>query len=235
MVDKYAPLRESVSEALVKIKEPEFAPASDAIRKEMEKAYRQGVLRLGDDISLSGFALEIRVKRILNELGLPVTEGRRRNLEDLIVNARDDFTTPFPLAVEVKGTNRAYVVRRELRELDDWVFELSGEEKIRRRRRPPRTHGKYVYYWTAGLPPGPDSHPTPHKGVLVFNGPLGMHFEERSANCINPNDLEFVHKRYFCIIPFQILLDAASKVASKDVTLHDLWEKIHQTEGVLCI
>ncbi len=191
----------------------------------------RGRLTLGSDHTVGGRYLEIRVKCLFEEMGFHIREGRKGgNLEDYVIDASADFNTQLPVALEIKSGKKPCLERGDLRQLDDWVFELSGEDRIRRFR---PTRGRNVVYITAGLPVGPSSHPTPHKGVLVFNGPLGVKFHERLAACVNENDLEFVEKRYFCIIPFQTLIEMAQHIEEETLTRSDAWEMIHCCSGIL--
>jgi hypothetical protein len=74
-------------------------------------------------------------------------------------------------------------------------------------------------------------HPNPHKGVLVFNGPLGMPFDRRPSSCIHPNDAEFVKKRHFSIISLQTLIARVRDIQSRVLNREDFWESIHATAG----
>lgn len=164
-------------------------------------------------------------------MGFQIQGGRKTNLEDFIVVPSKEFETQEPLVIEVKSKNKTRVSRDHLRQLDDRVFDLSGEEEIRKRRLP--RNNKNTFYITAGLPPGPDVHPTPHKGVLVFNGPIGVPFANRPQNCIHPNEMEFVEKRFFCIISFQRLLNVYNRFESREINKQQIWETIHKCSGLL--
>lgn len=200
-----------------------------AVRSLAEALLDQGRLDLGKDCNLGGAALEIRVRRLFAGMGFQIREARARNLEDHVVHPSEGFKTQYPLALEVKSSRKPCLERDDLRQLDDWVFELSGEEHIRKFR---RIKGKNVVYITAGLPAAP-SHPNPHKGVMIFNGPLGQEFDQRVSPCVNANELEFVEKRYFCVIPFQTLIQMSDQISQRSVAKEDAWEMIHTCSGIL--
>jgi hypothetical protein len=85
------------------------------------------------EFMLQGKALQWKVRLILNDLGFVVSSPRegRESLEEFV------FTNPHadpdrPVVVEVKSRPAEYEHRLvPLRQLDDFVFELSGEQEIR--------------------------------------------------------------------------------------------------------
>lgn len=215
------------------IKEPVFDEVQDAIENKLKKLYIEGKIILNDDYALQHAGLEIRVEKILRDMSFKVSPGRAMNLEDFIIEPRKHFSIQSPLVVEVKSGKGQYIPRDNLRQLDDWVFELSGEEKARKGDtfndsfQPGWSYGKSV------IMPKQYKHPTPHKGVMVYNGPVGTMFKDRNNNCINPNNSEFVDKRFFCIVPFHILLSCSEKLIANEIEPEELWEKIHKTSGLL--
>jgi hypothetical protein len=113
------------------------------------------------------------------------------------------------------------------------VFELSGEEKARKG---DTLNDSFQAGWSYGKPvlfPKQYKHPTPHKGVLIYNGPVSVTFNDRNANCISPNDGEFVSKRFLCIIPFHELVGYSKNVLEEKIKPEQLWEEIHKTSGLL--
>lgn len=202
-----------------------------ALKRLKSALLTKGKLTLGSDHTLGGKYLEIRVKCLFEQMQFHIREGRKgENLEDYVIDASPEFNPQLPVVLEIKSGKKPCLERDDLRQLDDWVFELSGEDRIRRFR---PIRGRNVAYISAGLPVGPSSHPSPHKGVMVFNGPLGVEFHQRVVRCVNANDLEFVAKRYFCIIPLQTLVELAHQIRQGSLTPHDTWEMIHACSGIL--
>jgi len=215
------------------INEPVFDEILDTIENELKKLYIEGKIILNDDYALRHTGLEIRVEKVFKDMGFIVSPGRAKNLEDFIIEAQQHFSIQSPLVVEVKSGKHQYISRDDLRQLDDWVFELSGEEKARKG---DTFSDSFQAGWSYGKPviiPKQYKHPTPHKGVMVYNGPVGTLFEDRNNNCINPNDSEYVNKRFFCIIPFHILVSCFEKLLANEIEPEELWEKIQRTTGVL--
>ena len=162
-----------------------------------------------------------------------MSPGRAKNLEDFIIEPHKNFSIQSPLIVEVKSGKDQYTHREHLRQLDDWVFELSDEDKARKG---DTLNDSFQMCWFEGnviTTPKQYKHPTPHKGVMVYNGPVGVMFKDKNKNCINPNDSEFVNKRFFCITPFNILVKCSEKFFAKEIELEELWEKIQKTSGLL--
>ncbi|MFA5903590.1 MAG: hypothetical protein WC836_06605 [Desulfobacula sp.] len=226
---KYKELISNLESSISSVHEARYDEINQEVDSLLKRLYQAGKISLAEDFCLAGKALEVRVEKLLKSIGLQIREGRRENLEDFIVNPSTDFTTKIPLAIEVKSGKNQCISRDDLRQLDDWVFELSGEEDIRKRR-PPET--KNTFYITAGLPPGPDTHLTPHKGVFIFNGSIGTPFENRPTNCIHPNDIEFAKKRFFCVFKFQDIVEISLKVNERELELSKIWESIHNCSGL---
>lgn len=119
--------------------------------------------------------------------------------------------------------------RDDLRQLDDWVFDLSGEEQARKS----GFGGEFdaLAMVTGGLVSEPHRHPTPHKGVLIFNGPIGAHFSQRTTPCVQPNDAQFLQKRNFCVISLPKLIQNIGAIQTQLLTIDDFWERLHATSG----
>lgn len=133
--------------------------------------------------------------------------------------------------MEVKSaTSKTGPDRDDLRQLDDWVFDLSGEEYMR----------KGITTWISRssekgggqlVPLG--SHPTRKKGVMVFNGPTALEFERRTDNWLGKNELEFANKRNFCVISLSCLLKWEQAINDDPEERRRLWKAIQHTVGVL--
>ncbi len=124
--------------------------------------------------------------------------------------------------LEIKSSRHFQISVDDLRQLDDWVFDLSGEEKTRKK----GLGGgiDVLAMATQGMLSESKRHPDPHKGVLIFNGTLGMPFEERISSKLHSNQIELVEKRNFCIISIQDLLKLFEKP-------EEVWSILHETAG----
>ena len=187
-----------------------------------------GTVSIGEDKNLTGESLEVRTSLLLKLAGFTVLPGRKQ-LEDFTVEAPSGAATTRPLVIEVKSDRKPYIQRDDLRQLDDWVFDLSQEDRARK-------HGlgggiDPLAVATSGLVSRRHQHPTPHKGILVFNGPVGMVFSERKFSPLSVDTLAFAIKRGFCVLPFGRLIDAVESVKDGRHSAHQLWEKLQSTEG----
>ena len=106
-------------------------------------------------------------------------------MEDFVVKSPFDYEPSKPIVLEVKSSRKQHISRDQLRQLDDWVFELSGEQEARKY----GLQGKggidtlaFVSHGMVTRESRPRYHPTPHKGVFIFNGPVGTPFNKRNKN-----------------------------------------------------
>ena len=143
----------------------------------LESLSETGALTLGHDKDLTGKALEIRIRLLFEKMGFDVVKGRS-SMEDFIIKPPLDTQISDPLVLEVKSSQKPNLSRDNLRQLDDWVFDLSGEEKARKEGLGGGVDPLAMV--TQGLASRKKRHPTPHKGVLIFNGPVGIDFSVRS-------------------------------------------------------
>lgn len=203
---------------------------SKSIHQILVEHAKQGRLRLGEDKNLVGDGLEIRVLEVFTDAGFTASVGRP-GLEDLVVQPPEGAKTKKPLVVEVKSDRKPTVKRKHLRELDDWVFDLSGEEEARKK----GLGGGLdpMSFVTDGLITGKQHHPSPHKGVFVFNAPIGIDFNDRPQNVIGADEIAFAEKRGFCLIPFGVFITKVNLVKAGALDSNTLWESIHKCEGAL--
>ena len=68
---------------------------------------------------------------------------------------------------------------------------------------------------------------------MIFNGPRGQEFNDRTAQCVNANDLGFVEKRYFCVIPFHTLIRMSDQISQELLDVESAWEMVHDCGGIL--
>lgn len=188
-----------------------------------------GVVSLGKDENLTGPSLEIRVLLLLQSIGWAAARGRR-GLEDLLVPPPLGAKTQRPLVIEVKSDRKPHIQRDQLRQLDDWVFDLSQEERARKQGLGGGLSTlALAFHGMAPLPP--NFHPSPHKGVLIFNGPVGVPFSQRTQSPLSNDERAFAVKRNFCVLSLARLLEAVASVQGGAVPAVELWEHFQRTEG----
>jgi hypothetical protein len=146
-----------------------------------------------------------------------------------VVPATEGLTPNKPLVVEVKSGKQPGPDRDSLRQLDDWVFDLSQEEEIRKGR------VRINMHWAHGAPMfwPRTHHPTPHKGVLIYNGPAGTPFSSRPEKWLGENERIFAEKRDFCIIALPCLLAWHERARSDSSTAAAFWKATHTACGLL--
>jgi len=184
---------------------------------------------MNEDYQMKGEMLERRVQSLLEGIFTKdsVKKGRESR-EDLIITPPASFKPSYPLVVEVKGSGRKSPTIEDLRQLHHWVSDLSQEGEMRRTslRGAPTPRANAISLRPVG-------HPKPHKGVLVFNGPVDKPFEERDDNWVGHNELKFAEENVLCLISLKCLLEWWEEIQKQKVLAHRLWEKIHETDGVL--
>lgn len=226
-MDVASGIEELVRAGLLK---PSIDGVLQGVRKALPELLRSGAIDFPADCNLGGAALEIRVRSVLEEVGFEVAEGRP-GLEDLVVMAPDGADTKFPWVVEVKSSSKPQLNRDDLRQLDDWVFDLSQEAEARRN----GLGGGFdpLAVATDGFLTGTHHHPSPHKGVMITNTMCGIAFQERDVQPLAPNDTDFVEKRNFCILPLDMLLEWQRSIEKGDTDLLEFWQIVHESRGVL--
>jgi hypothetical protein len=197
----------------------------------LESLSEKGAIVLGHDKDLTGKALEIRTRLLFRGMSFDIHAGRSA-LEDFIIPPPPDTQRKDPVVLEVKSSRKPHIGRDDLRQLDDWVFDLSGEEEARKEGLGGGP-GRGLAVVTHGLMSDKTRHPTPYKGIMVFNGPIGTDFSERRDNCFDENDREFIEKRNLCIIPLKVLIDYLATFQKDEGTRLVFWERIHKTAGTL--
>ena len=232
---KYDLFSESINISIQKIKNPLFSELNKFFEIEIASLYEKGILAFEDDYKLTGFPLECKVKKVFEDFGFSIRRGRDE-MEDFVVEPPDNFKIKKPLVLEVKSSRKPNIQRDGLRQLDDWVFELSGEQHARKHGLPGKGGIDAMAIVSHGMltkRSRPRYHPTPHKGVFIFNGPIGTPFNKRNKECLSPNDSDFVDKRDFCILPLDILINYLKKSITNPIMKETFWETIHNTSGIL--
>ena len=207
-----------------------LAVLSRAIQQELRRLAEAGLLSLGSDKDLTGESLEVRVFLLLQAMGINVVRGRQ-GMEDFVAHPPDGATPNRPLVIEVKSDRKPTVQREDLRQLDDWVFDLSQEEIARKKGLGGGLDTLAMV--TNGLVSSTHHHPSPHKGVLIYNAPVGVPFDQRTSTSLSSDELAFVKKRNFCIVPINDLISIAKAIQQGQKDLLSTWKEIHETCGTL--
>lgn len=230
MSGKFDNFQRAIREELLKLDRPDLQEVLSSSEKTIKKLSEEGIVSFGPDYKLGGGALEFRVKDIFTKMGFD-TESGPIGLHDAIIKPFDGLDPTKPIVVEIKSSKSPSPSRDDLRQLDDWVFELSGEEKARKYGLGDGTDATALS--THGLVVERQYHPSPHKGVMVFNGPLGQTFEKRSSNWLGENEKIFAKKRSFCMISLECLLSWHNEYQRNTAIINDFWSAMHFTDGVL--
>lgn len=218
-ISKKCFIKNELSEILSQEGIRNFSEAERFLTNQLRLLQKNGSLSLGDDKDLSAVPLEVRVLRLFESVEFDIKPGREGK-EDFVITAKEDDIPKDNLVVEVKSGENRPIDLKDLRQLDDWVFDLSGKEQARK-------HGLSVGFQIVpwGLGSSPRHHPTPHKGVMIFNGPVGTPFSDRSNSILHPNQRDFAHKRNFCVIGLEDLIGLI------DQDRESLWTTLHSTVG----
>ena len=235
MTEKYNSFRQAINRSIRTIDSPLFGEIKKIFNSEIASLCEEGIVIFEKDYTLTGFALECRVKNIFKMLEFDIHKGRD-GMEDFIVNPPDGYEPTKPIVLEVKSSRKQQISRDQLRQLDDWVFELSGEQEARKFGLQGKGGIDTLAFASSGLltrKSRPRHHPTPHKGVFIFNGSIQTSFNNRNNNCLSPNDEDFVNRRDFCILPFDVLIEILEKFTKDSQIKEEFWKKVHQTSGIL--
>jgi len=117
VADKYNKLVSSVASIISNIEDPIYDEIKNEIEKKLKALYNKGKINLLDDFALQHTGLEIRVEKLLKDMGFNVFPGRAKNLEDFIIIPHRHFSIQLPLVVEVKSGKYQHVHRKHLRQL----------------------------------------------------------------------------------------------------------------------
>ncbi|MHC4072990.1 MAG: hypothetical protein ACYSUD_10950 [Planctomycetota bacterium] len=194
---------------------------------------RNGLVDIGEDTKLTSDALELRVKMLFEHAGMGVLDGRS-GMEDLVIKPPENSGHYIPLVIEVKSRDKQSPLMDHLRQLDDYVFDLSGEKGVRKRGLSQWNKPKsQIGGMSIGACQPPHIHPDRHKGVFVFNGPIGMPFENRSKTWLESNQKQFVEDRGFCLMSLEALITWAEVCHGDGDLLNQFWQKIYEANGIL--
>ncbi len=122
--------RKAIEKELSELNSLELEKVLSVFQNEINKLLGKGVIPIGPDYNLSGIALEYRVKDIFRKMGFDVKSGPPK-LYDAIICPSAKLKIKKSIVLEIKLSKSVSPTRTDLRQLDDWVFELSGEEIAR--------------------------------------------------------------------------------------------------------
>ena len=182
------------------------------------------------DYTLGGTELQARVREIFESIGLSVGEGPT-DREDLILNAPDLKEPTIPIIVEVKSGNKTRPNHSHLRQLDDWVFDVSDEGNVRRKGI--LNQGRKRNWLSRGAEQASPLHSNPHKGLLIYNGPLDVPFEDRPQPILDEHTRKLAEKRSFCVMSMRSLLSWAGACQNSEIELAEFWKNVQMSMGEL--
>jgi len=163
-----------------------------------------------------------------NELPDVAKSSRKPSAED--ENAAKQDAKPAPscrMVLEIKSS-RKWGSLKDLRQLDDWVYQVSGEEELRK--------GNAIDFEAiasggtlsiSGRVAG-----RRHKGVLVFN-PIGRPLSKALAPDWETGHVQFAENRAMCMMTFQQLVYLVSCVARGEADAEWMLKAIDSTQGAL--
>ncbi len=201
--------------------------------KKMESLVNDGKIFYRNDEYLGGKALEIKVRHILKQMGFKITFDKNVD-SDGIITPNDIFKIKKPIVIEIKSGKTNSPTRTELRQLDDYIFELSGEEKARKEglgNSGLKYNPQHNLYGQGFEKQKKLFHPTPHKGLMIFNNTAGTLFNDNFHFELGFNEREFSNKRDICVLSYKELLDYSKLVLDNKMMLEDFWKLIHETVG----
>lgn len=218
---------------LEKYKDISFEDLESWFHRKMEILVNDGKLFYRHDEYLGGKALEIKVRHILKLIGLTISFDKNIDC-DGIINHNDNFNIKKPIVLEIKSGKSNCPSRTQLRQLDDYIFELSGEEKARKE----GLGGTGLKYDPLHNMYGRNLvkqkklyHPTPHKGLMIYNNTEGTFFKESFHFELEFNEKVFCAKRDICVLSYKEFLDISKLIMEDKMQIEDFWNLIHKTVG----
>lgn len=233
MKNSFDNIRKELEDFTANISTNRYNSLFKQFKKLLEKMALNGMVELGDDYKLKEDLLEIKVKILFEYAGMEVIDGRT-NMEDFVIEPPKNSGFYIPLVIEVKSRGKPTPEMDHLRQLDDWVFDLSLEKEIRKsgliKWNKPRSG---ISGGAIGASQPAAIHPKRYKGVFVFNGPTGKPFKERSRDWLSAEQKQFVKNRSFCMISLESLIRWAEACHGDDGSLNLFWQRIYETNGIL--
>jgi hypothetical protein len=231
MEREYTGFRQAIRKSLKNMESPDVSKVRSVFEAELRGMLLSGIVSFGSEYKLRDDDLEAYVLYVFRNMGFQPQEGDPGEW-DLVVSPFDESLEPQkPVVIEVKSSGKKSPTLDNLRQLDDWVFDLSGEEEARKKGL--GGQATLTSIATRGLYIDTYHHPSPHKGVMVFNGPSGQSFEVRYRDWLEERQRKFAQKRNFCIISLECLISWYGKCISERAVVRDFWESIHSTCGIM--
>lgn len=222
-----------LDDELEKYNDISFEDLESWFEKKMEKLVNEGKVFYRHDEYLGGNALEIKVRHILKQIGLKISF--EKNIDcDGIIKHNDGFIVKKPIVLEIKSGKSNFPSRTQLRQLDDYIFELSGEEKARKEgfgESGLKYDPLYNIYGHGLVKKTKLYHPTPHKGLMIYNNTEGTFFKENFLFELGFNEKEFCIKRDICVLSYKEFLDISKLIMEDKMQIEDFWNLIHKTVG----
>jgi len=218
---------------LEKYKDISFEDLESWFHKKMEKLVNDGKLFYRQDEYLGGKALEIKVRHILKQIGLTITFVKDIDC-DGIINHNDNFIIKRPIVLEIKSGKSNCPSRTQLRQLDDYIFELSGEEKARKEglgETGLKFDPLHNMYGRNMVKQKKLYHPTPHKGLMIYNNTEGTFFKQNIHFELEFNEKVFCDKRDICVLSYKDFLVITEQIMEGKMQIEDFWNLIHKTVG----
>ena len=182
------------------------------------------------DEALTGKYLEWKINEIFKEMGANLTTEETAIAHDgiIVYHGLKDKDLILKFVLEIKSHKKHGAIIDDLRELDDWVFCVSGEEKARKER-------IYVCeaHWILGQPAeagGYFQHPDPHKGVLILNHDTKNKVDDRCVP-FGPSAIAFAETRNFCLIDFPTFLSLYERWRKNLCSLGGILTAIYKSVG----
>jgi hypothetical protein len=221
----------AAAELVASCDNPEYDFLQERFTSVLDELAESGDLNFGSDYSLGDKALETRVRLILKDMGFSARKGRR-SYEDIVVDVPEFAKPSIPLVIEVKSGNKP-PGRAALRELDDWVFELSGES--RNRGLGVENQGQNRNWVSKGAIQATPFAPAPQKGVLIYSIRRKEAYDDplHSQNQPHFNDVEFAKARSFCIVSLPCLLSWMYECETSPSGAQDFWRTVQSCSGIL--
>ena len=100
---KHKSLRKLLRDAVQQAEHPVMHEVEQALRSELRQLATDGLVEFGEDHTLTGLALECRVRQLFETMGFCIRAGRDGK-EDCVVECPDGVEPATPLVIEVKSS-----------------------------------------------------------------------------------------------------------------------------------
>lgn len=170
---------------------------------------------------LSGNLLMFEVHNIFRSFGGEIVDPGGKDTHDGIVHYKK-----YKFVLEIKSHETKGALLKDLRQLDDYVFTLSGEEKMRKE----RPEQVICLIWGKVHIEPSSRPPDPHRGVFIINH---CYLKKERCNPFHHNIIKFAEKRALCLIDWPTFLNIKKKFDKGILSSDEIFEKIYNTWGIL--